>query len=545
MKQKKYFPFVFIIFLLLTGVLVKSCSQISTETYTINIEPDERIWFGATNRGNLMPLSEPYKFNFYSNNVDNQLQPLLISNKGLYVWSEEPFTFELKNNKIFITDPYKSIKTGRQGKTLAEAYRFASKTFFPPSGQLPDTMLFARPQYNTWIELGKNQNQTGILKYARGIIDSNLPAGVLMIDGGWSEDKGLMIFHPGRFTDPKSMVDDLHQMGFKVMLWVSPFVSPDQCFLYPELKKKKVFLLEKMKDGDTWETANEPIMVRWWAGVSAELDFTNPDAVTWFNNQLDGLVKDYGIDGFKFDAGDMQFYPSNAISRKLASPNLQCQRYSQIGLRYPLNEYRASWKMGGQPLSQRLLDKNHSWEDLQKLMPDMIVEGLSGYTFCCPDMVGGGMLGSFGSLLDQELIVRSSQCSALMPMMQFSVAPWRILDKQHLNALVKSVSIRMKFTHYIMELARKSAENGDPILSNLEFYFPNQKLEMVVDEFMLGESLLVAPMVKSGNTRNVILPKGKWIADDGKVFEGGKTYSINVPLDRLPYFERMEKTELK
>jgi alpha-glucosidase len=122
-------------------------------------------------------------------------------------------------------------------------------------------------------------------------------------------------------------------------------------------------------------------------------------------------------------------------------------------------------------------------------------------------------------------------------MMQFSVAPWRVLDEAHFNAVKKSVEIRAKFTPLILDLARKSSKTGEPIMSNLEYYFPNQGLETITDQFMLGENVLVAPMVQKGNSRKVVLPKGNWKADDGKTYKGGKTIEIEVPLQRLPYFE--------
>src|SRR5690606_2950018 len=128
-----------------------------------------------------------------------------------------------------------------------------------------------------------------------------------------------------------------------------------------------------------------------------------------------------------------------------------------FGLKYPLNEYRAMWKRGGEPLAERLRDKNHNWEDLQKLVPGMTLAGLLGYPFTCPDMIGGGDYGSFidvdAAKLDQDLIVRSAQCHALMPMMQFSVAPWRILDKEHLDAVKAAVDLRKKYMPLIMDLA--------------------------------------------------------------------------------------------
>lgn len=477
--------------------------------------------------------------NFYANNKLNQLQPLILTNKGQYIWSEQPYQFEIKGNEILLSGSNNQVVTGKAGGTLAEAQSFVRQKYFPASGKMPDTLLFSRPQYNTWIELTYHQNQIDILKYAKGIIDNGLPAGVLMIDDTWHEDYGLWKFHPGRFPKPKEMIDELHAMGFKVMLWICPFVSADQSLLYNKLKESKAFLLERKVASDTWQSQSKPLMVEWWNGQSAMLDFSNPTAVSWFNEQLDRLVNDYGIDGFKFDAGDMEHYPGNRISKLDITPNEHTELYAQFGLRFPLNEYRACWKMGGQPLAQRLLDKLHSWVDLKKLIPNMILEGLCGYSFSCPDMIGGGMWTSFfdESILDQDIVVRSAQCHALMPMMQFSVAPWRILDAEHMEAVRKTVALRMKFTPLIMQLAREAAKTGIPIMRSLEFEFPNQGLEQIVDEFMLGSNVLVAPMLEKGNLRKVILPNGKWKSPDGKILKGGKTYELNVGLDQLLYFE--------
>ena len=78
------------------------------------------------------------------------------------------------------------------------------------------------------------------------------------------------------------------------------------------------------------------------------------------------------MDGFKLDGGDTHFY-TGVKARKKVTSNRHTQLFGKIGLKYPLNEYRAMWKMGGQPLAQRLRDKNHSWKDLQKLIPGIIL----------------------------------------------------------------------------------------------------------------------------------------------------------------------------
>jgi alpha-glucosidase len=527
---------------LITGwgcLFISAIAIAQNNNIPIPLEKGEKVWAGIIVDGNKMPLHPGYSKDFYGDSYGNQTQPLILTSNGQFVWSEEPFKFEVKHDRIIVSSAHGTVQTGKEGNTLAEVHRYASKRFFPASGKTPDTLLFSRPQYNTWIELLYNHNQEDILKYARGIIENGLPPGVLMLDDTWQEDYGLWNFHPGRFPNPKKMMDELHAMGFKVMLWVCPFVSADQAQIYREIKKDKGFLLQKTNESSTWENSSKPIMIEWWNGVSAVLDFSNPVAVKWFNSQLDRLVNDYGIDGFKFDAGDIDFYPANSLSKEKITPNEHCRLFAEIGLRYPLNEYRACWKMGGQPLTQRLRDKSHTWEDLQTLVSNMIVENLMGFTFSCPDLIGGGEYTSFldKTKIDQELIVRSAQCHALMTMMQFSVAPWKVLDKEHFGAVKKAVDLRMKFTPLIMTLAKESAVTGEPIMKPIEFVYPNQGYSDIKDQFFLGDELIVAPMVEKGNQRTVILPKGNWMADDGTVYKGGKTYAIDVPLERLPYFQ--------
>lgn len=503
----------------------------------IDLLPGEKIWSGIIKDGQKMPYSPGYKYDFWANNQENQLQPLLLGNKGSWIWSEEPYAFEITENSVLITNAKGKIKSGRSGASIAEAYKYASSVFFPASGKMPDELLFSKPQYNTWIELTYNQNQADVLKYAKGILDNGFSPGVIMIDDTWQEDYGKWNFHPGRFPNPKLMMDELHKMGFKVMLWVCPFVSADQTMIIQKLMREKAFLMQQKPDRQTWDKATDPAIINWWNGYSALLDFTNPAAVKWFNEQLDRLVNEFGVDGFKLDAGDMNFYPADALPMIPSSPNRQCELYAQFGLRFSLNEYRACWKMAGQPLAQRLHDKNHSWEDVQKLIPHMITESLAGYSFSCPDLIGGGNWVSFTDLktYDQDIVARSAQIHALMPMMQFSVAPWRVLDKVHLDAVKKAVKIREKYTPIILELARQSAKTGNPIISSMEFYFPNQGFEYINDQFMLGEKILVAPIDNKQNNRQVILPDGIWIDDLGKQYKGG-TYNIEVPIDRIPVF---------
>lgn len=518
-------------------VSIPSFAQNDKLEQKVLIEPGERWWGGAISDGYRMPFISGYEINLFGNNKSNQAQPLLLSNHGRYIWSDEPFAFRIFTDSIFLTSSTQTravYSIGKAGNTLKEAYQYACKSFFPSSGKMPDELMFSRPQYNTWIELTYNQNQKDVLKYANGIIRNRFAVGIIMIDDTWQEDYGKWNFHPAKFSNPKHMIDSLHIMGFKVMLWICPFISPD-CDVYRVLRDNGLLIKEKDTD--------EPAMIHWWNGVSALLDLTNPGAMTWIKKQLSVLTDSLGIDGFKFDAGDAAFYKGNFECYKNVSPNEHSEIYGQLGLAYPLNEFRAMWKMGGQPLAQRLQDKSHNWEDLQTLIPNIIAQGLCGYSFTCPDLIGGGEYLSFINLtsIDQDLVVRSAQCHALMPMMQFSVAPWRVLDAEHLKAIQKSIAVRTQFSQILLPLAKASAIDGEPIIRAMEYVFPENGYDQIKDQFMLGDSVLVAPMLQKGiKSRRVVIPPGKWIGDDGILIKGPATIIVQVPLERLPYFKKVK-----
>ncbi|MDR2287303.1 MAG: glycoside hydrolase family 31 protein [Prevotellaceae bacterium] len=524
-----------VVLLLYLSLFPFVCSYSQKRTQ-IEFLPGEYWWGGVVARGSQMPYVKPSReYNLASQNDNNQIVPFFLSNKGRYVWSDYPFKFTVGENEIIVNSDYENITVQTTGATLREAYLYACKKHFPSSGQLPDSLFFVRPQYNTWIELMYNQNQQDILTYAQGIIDNGFPAGVLMIDDNWQKYYGNFDFQPEKFPDPKAMTDKLHALGFKVMLWVCPFVSADS----PEYRflRSKGYLL-KNRNGQT-------AIINWWNGQSACYDFTNPDAAAYFVSVLKEMQEKYGIDGFKFDAGDNNFYTNtDLISYKKDAISVDhTLEWAKIGLEFPFNEYRACWKMGGEALVQRLGDKNYSWHAVQLLIPDMIAAGLLGYAYVCPDMIGGGQYSSFLNIdrdkFDQALIVRSAQVHTLMPMMQFSVAPWRILNSENLEIVRNMARLHEKMSGYIMDCARKSAKTGEPIVRHLEYSFPNEGFADCNDQFMLGGKYMITPVVTINNTRTVKLPKGRWKDDLGKIHKGGQTITIEVPLNRLPYFEML------
>ncbi|MDD6473877.1 MAG: glycoside hydrolase family 31 protein [Bacteroidales bacterium] len=495
-------------------------------------------WGGMTALGSKMPYaSDTRLWNLERQNENNQIVPLLLSSKGRYIYSERPFRYQFRNDTLFVHSNFEPLKVTQAGKTLRDAYLDASSKYFPPTGTVPEEIFFSKPQYNTWIELMYNQNQADIEDYAKHVLENGFPTGIFMIDDNWQRYYGNYDFRREKFDDPKGMIDRLHRDGFKLMLWICPYVSGDS--QEARFMASKGYLVKE-------KGKNKPAMLEWWNGWSVCVDLTNPEAFAYMKQQLVNTQQRYGVDGFKFDAGDVMYMCGDNLEfyDKSADAATFSQKWAELGLSFPYNEYRASFKMGGQPLVQRLGDKRYSWEAVSMLIPDMIAAGLLGHAYTCPDMIGGGMWSDFKDIdsdkFDQELIVRSCQTHAFMPMMQFSVAPWRILDKKHLDICRKYARFHEEMGTYLLETAKQSSQTGEPMVRHMAYMFPGQGFETCKDQFMIGEKYLVAPMVSKGYTRTVKLPVGKWRDEEGKVYKGGRTVTIQVPIERLPYFERLK-----
>lgn len=491
-------------------------------------------WYGGCVKdGTRMPLSaeSDVTIDMTVNMAPNQAMPLFVSSKGRYLWKEDGFCAVFKDGTIRV--PNDCVISGPYG-TLRDGYLEAMKAHFPFQGKAPSPELFKNPIYNTWIELTFHQNQKDILKYAEGILEHGMPAGVFMIDDGWSEYYGNWTFHSGKFPDAKGMLEKLHQMGFHVMLWVCPFISADS-LKFREALAQNILI----KDENC-----EPYIVHWWNGYSAVLDMSNPAAASWLQKQLDALTA-LGVDGFKFDAGDSMHYLRKNKTFGNTTPNEQSLLWERFGEKYAFNEYRVTFRAGGAPVLQRLCDKLHVWgtEGIGGLIPDSLSQGITGHPFCCPDMIGGGDYVSFQDAMDgkfdEELFLRYCEIAALMPAMQFSADPHRVLSEEGFAVILKCIETRGKYMDYILECVQKAAVTGEPVVRYMAYEFPDEPVEKIVDQFMLGDRYLVAPiMIKGQKGRNVYLPEGKWNRGGKEVTGQGGLVWCEEENDGIILFER-------
>lgn len=531
---------------LLTFLCTLSLAACSREVYITRVKPleGEKWWGAIINDGYNQPYDNVEETDLATVNKGGATAPFFVSSKGRYVWSDRPFSYSFKDGVITIKSKVEKVKPVVAGNTLKEAYLAACHKHFPFRGGVPPEEFFSKPQFNNWIEIFlRGVNQQVADEYTDAIASNGFPCGIYMMDGGYLKHLGSMSFEESLFPDPVAMFDRIHGHGWKALVWMAYFVSPDS----REYKKLRYHAQHNTLDLLVHRAeSREAALIRWWSGISAAYDLTNPRAYQYFKDELNGFLERYHIDGLKFDAGDPRFFTESG-DYSFYTPAFEAvdytTEYTKFAFDFPYNEFRCGFKSGGWPIVQRLHDKAHSWEDLKQISPEIQLAGLMGSPYVVGDMIGGGLEVSYIPLngeIDHKLFVRSCELQALMPMMQFSLAPWRVLTKEECDICRNMANLHVEFAPYILDLARNAAETGEPIVRSMEYEFPGRGYDRKMQQFMLGSEYLVAPVVDSDDSVIVELPEGRWEDDLGEIFEGPEVlYLNNVPLERLPYYRKL------
>jgi len=478
---------------------------------------------------------------FYA--TSNQAAPVWLTSSGggLLMNTHREMGFSINENdsglfSLYMLDTSVAEVEIIIGENIVEAY-YSMIDFIGLPGMIPPKDFFYKPIFNTWIEFFTDVNQQSVTDYAKTIQRMDIPYAILMIDDGWAAAYGDFSFDKNKFPDPASMMSELDAMGFKVALWLTPFIEKaSENFRYAA--QQGYLLLD--------ESGMHSYITTWWNGDAALIDFSNPEAYDWFVANLKGLVEQYGLAGFKLDGGDAEYLSKPYTSYGSISPNMYTDLFASVGSHFEINEFRVSWLTQPLGLIQRLRDKGPNWskeDGLNSLIPHGLAVGLIGYPYFCPDMIGGGLDGGFRNEefrgMDPELFIRWTQASTLMPMMQFSYAPWH-LDEESLEIVKRYIALHHDLGDYIYDCVQEAHRTGTPIIRPLFFRNPDDPITYTIqDQFMLGDRYLVAPVLEKGAvSRNLYLPKGTWIDFWSRTeYRGPQMLNdFPAPLDLLPVF---------
>ncbi|XP_022106979.1 uncharacterized protein LOC110988061 [Acanthaster planci] len=410
-----------------------------------------------------------------------------------------------------------------------------------PEG-LPDERMIKSPIWSTWARYKIFINDSVVNAYADEITSNGFNNSQIEIDDGYSFKYGEFDFDLTKFPNMRDTVQKLHDKGFRVTLWVTPFANTDTD-AYQEGKEKGYWVTKRGQDEG---------VVKWWNGLAGMLDVTNPEAVEWFVGRLEKLKQDTGIDSFKFDAGETNYLVEDFQTYSpLVNPSEYTNLHSKMAARLGSQiEVRAAFENQNLPIFVRMMDKDSRWgwdNGLKTLITTALTFSVLGYPYILPDMIGGNSYETEFHGLEvppRELYIRWLEITAFMPAMQFSISPWQY-DDEVVRISRKWVSFHENFiTPKLLDIARSETivKPGQPLLRPLWWIAPTDEVSLKIDtEFLVGDDLLVAPIVNNATySRDIYLPPadGLWkYMPQGNTLEGGQwLIDVPVPLDEAAYF---------
>lgn len=418
-------------------------------------------------------------------------------------------------------------------------------TFGPAPCNQSKMNMMQYPIWSTWAQYKRDIDQEKVLTFASEIVDQGLSRSVMGIDDRWSSAYGELRFDPVKFPNPSKMVDQLHDLGFKVTLWVTPFADVNSSPL-ADSETRQYYVA--MPDGEIGQ-------FNWWQpGSAAALDVTNPKACEWFVGELQKLCDDCGIDGFKFDAGEPCFLPAGSrLHDKLNTPSDYTRGWiHNVASKFQFAEVRSAVRgcQSASPLF-RIFDKYSTWglqNGLASVLTAVLTSGILGFPFCIPDYIAGNAY--LDEVPDAELMIRWTQTSAAMSALQFSIPPWNFDDKTCLSAVTDALRWREDlFWPHIKNCVVDASDKLWPIVRPMWWEEPELEDALkLYDQFMVGEDLVVAPIVVQGQReRAVFLPRGLWRkvnlsncrGDGGEILGPVWLDGVPVPLDDMPVYMRV------
>ncbi len=427
------------------------------------------------------------------------------------------------------------------GKHLPEAH-LKLMTFLGWPPPVPEKSFIGDTLFCTWTQYPRAISQARILEMAQAIRSRDFPCSTLIIDDRWESGFGELTFSKD-FPDPIEMVASLHKLGFKVLLWVTPFIN-EETANFKTLAEKGLLVMTMDK--------TKPSLLKWWGGCAGLVDLTNPEARKWYKDKLLDLKNNIGIDGFKIDGGDAKYQPDPMLSKwhcpigDSGYSNLLLELFEEIA---PNNcESRTAWLSQNRKIIWREGGKDSHWgldNGLQAMVTLGLHLSLMGYDTLIPDMVPGRVQTMISSLPlpTDELFIRWTEASAFFPLFQFSYFPWNYSEPT--SAIAKKFAMLHKnLEDYLLE----TAENRKvPILRPLWYDEPDRKeFYSVNDQFLLGRDLLIAPVLNEHQlARDIVLPSGLWKdAWTGKCFRAKRISMHPAPCPGIPVFVKATNNEL-
>lgn len=465
--------------------------------------------------------------------------PFYISNKGYGVFVNHPEKVEFEIGTEQVTKTAFSVEGGYldyylfNGPSMKEVLERYTDLTGKPSLPAPWT-------FGLWLSTSftTNYDEETVMSFVDGMLDRGIPLRTFHFDCFWMKEFHWtdFVWDSRVFPDPKGMLSRIKAKGLNICVWINPYIAQESC-LFAEGMEKGYFV--KRTNGDVWQ---------WdmWQPGMALVDFTNPEACAWYQEKLAGLL-DMGVDCFKTDFGeripvDGIEYFDHSDAKKMH--NYYTYLYNKTV--YDILEkkrgkgeavlFARSATVGGQKFPVHW--GGDCWSDYES-MEESLRGGLSllmsGFGFWAHD------IGGFESTSTPDVYKRwvafglLSSHSRLHGSTSYRV-PWAY-DEEAVDVVRFFTRLKARLMPYLYKTAIQANKTGVPTMRSMVLEFTEDRTCHYVDkQYMLGDSLLVAPIFNEESLADYYLPAGRWTDFfTGEVKEGGRWIQekhgyLSVPL---------------
>jgi len=420
------------------------------------------------------------------------------------------------------------------------------------------TELTGRPTLPPRWALGFHQSRWGyksqkdVRQVVKGFDQHKLPLSAIHLDIDHMRGYRVFTVDKRRFPSLKKLTSELKDKGISLVSIIDPGVKKDNDYrLYQEGKTKGLFCTRPN---------GQPVQARVWPGFCVFPDFISKKTRNWWAKQYEYLIKK-GISGFWHDMNEPAAF-ENQYNKTLPLDSChdlagEKKDHEQVhnlyglfmaksgfgGLLRHLPNHRPwilsrsgwagiqsyAWNWTG--------DIESSWAALRQTIPSVINLGLSGVPFTGPD------IGGFSGSPSKELFIRWFQLATFLPFFRVHCAwdtesrePW-VFGQEATDIIRTFLKLRFQLIPYLYTLAWQASKKGSPLVRPLFWDFPeDNKTRDLQDEFLLGDSLLIAPALYPGmRSRRVYLPESSWYNFwNGALVSGSDRKRFKAPLMTIP-----------
>ena len=418
--------------------------------------------------------------------------------------------------------------------TLARYTRLTGRTSLPPRWSLG----YHQSRYSYYPD-------SMVENLAHEFRKRDIPADVIHLDIHYMNGYRDFTFDPQRFPQPKRLIDTLTAAGFKVVTIVDPGLKIDSAWaVYRDGLARNAYVA--MPDGT-------PYVAIVWPGRSVLPDFSRASVRQWWGAQHSALI-DAGVRGVWNDMNEPASFGGKTIPDIAqfdgdGHPGTHLEYHNQYGTlmaraafegfktlrpdRRPFIITRAGYAGVQRYATIWTGDNNSTWDHLHVSLPMIMGLGLSGIPFA------GSDIGGFNGAPNAELYSRWLQAASLVPFMRTHAMietprrePWSY-GAEHERANRATIRLRYRMMPALYTAYDQHARNGSPVIRPIFWNSLTDSTAMVTDdEFILGDHLLVAPVVEPNqNTRAVYLPAGRWYrVGSGEAFNGAQRVTVQAPM---------------